>query len=79
MTVSPDNPHCELMETCSFYWNCQNHPETVKRQLINRFCNSEKNSERCERIRYLREKCESPSPGLTPEGDTLLVYHNHPA
>ncbi len=64
---------CELMDNCSFYWSYQKHPVVIERQLVGRYCNSAEEPESCARIRYLKEKKESPPPNLTPEGDSLRL------
>jgi len=62
---------CELMETCSFYWNYKNHPESIDRKLISLYCNSGDIPESCARIQHIIKHKESPPPGMTPEGDNL--------
>ena len=62
---------CELMETCSFYWNYKNHPESIDRKLIDRYCHSDDFPESCVRIQHLKKHEESLPPGVTPEGDNL--------
>ncbi len=69
---------CELMDNCSFYWSYQKHPDVIERQLVSKYCNSAEEPESCARIRYLKEKKESPPPNLTPEGDLILKTENFP-
>jgi len=64
-------PKCELMENCSFYWNYRMHPDSLKRNLITRYCHSGELPEKCARIIYARKYSEPPHPGITPEGDYL--------
>ena len=78
MTDSPNCLTCELMDNCSFYWSYQEHPVVIDRQLVSRFCNSAEEPESCARIRYLKEKKESPPPNLTPEGDLLPRAEDSP-
>ncbi len=62
---------CELMETCSFYWNYKNHHESVDRKLISRYCHSDDFPESCVRIQHLKKNEKALPPGFTPEGDNL--------
>jgi hypothetical protein len=62
---------CELMDTCSFYWNFRNHPASIERQLISRYCFSEELPGNCARIQRLIDQEESPSPDISPEGDSI--------
>lgn len=73
MNNSPSCQTCELMDNCSFYWSYQQHPATVERQLVDRYCHSGEEPVSCERIQYLRINNESPPPFMSPEGDNILA------
>lgn len=73
MNNSPNCQTCELMDNCSFYWSYNQHPATVERQLVDRYCHSGEVPASCERILYLKEYKESPPPFLSPEGDNILT------
>ena len=60
---------CELIETCSFYWNYRNHPKAVDRNLVERFCHSDLASVACRIIAYYKDNNEFPPSDMTPEGD----------
>jgi hypothetical protein len=64
---------CELMDTCSFYWNFRDHPASIERQLTNRYCFSEELPGNCARIQRLLVQEESPSPDISPEGDSISI------
>ncbi len=59
---------CVMQDTCSFFWNYQDHPLVQSRRLIEKFCMSETGCEECERISYYRNHRDVPPANLAPDG-----------